>query len=218
MVATKDLAIRWRSSEPMRKDTDHYFSSTPHSPSEPFELHARVGELELTLLSDRGVFSKDRPDAGTLLLAKRARLPETGTVLDLGCGYGLLGIAAALRHPGLHLTFVDLNPRAVELARKNCERYRLAQTDFAIGDAPQVLGDRCFDAILCNPPYRAGKAMVMALLQDAALRLNPGGALWIVGRTRQGIKTLARDISSWFSEIETVDISGGYRVVRCAKG
>lgn len=202
----------------MQKDNDHYFSSAPHSPSQPFELHARVGELEVTLLSDHGVFSKDRPDPGSLLLAKRAKLPASGSVLDLGCGYGLLGIVAALNGPGLRVTFVDLNPRAVELARKNCERHRLTEVELLCGDAPQVLGERRFDAILCNPPYRAGKTAVMALLQDAAERLEPGGTLWIVGRTRQGIKTLARDISPWFAEVETVDISGGYRVIRCAAG
>jgi len=201
----------------MQKNNNHYFSSAPHSPSQPFELRARVGELEVTLLSDRGVFSKDRPDTGSLLLAKRAKLPASGSVLDLGCGYGLLGIVAALNGPGLRVTFVDLNPRAVELARRNCERYRLTGVELLCGDAPQVLGERRFDAILCNPPYRAGKAAVMALMQDAAQRLEPGGTLWIVGRTRQGIKTLARDISPWFSEVETVDISGGYRVIRCAK-
>lgn len=202
----------------MRKDSDQYFSPTPQSPSRPFEMTARIRDVELRLVSDRGVFSKDRPDPGTLLLAKRAQLPETGRVLDLGCGYGLLGLYAALQHPGLHVTFVDLNPRAVELARRNCERYRLARVELLCGDAPQVLGDRRFDAILCNPPYRAGKATVMALLENAAQRLNAGGTLWIVGRTRQGVKTLVRDISPWFSEVETVDISGGYRVIRCAVG
>jgi len=199
----------------MRHDSDHYFAAAPQSPSQPFEVVARIRDVELRLVSDRGVFSKGRPDPGTLLLAKRAELPDTGRVLDLGCGYGLLGLYAALQHPGLHVTFVDLNPRAVELARQNCERYRLTQVELLCGDAPQVLGDRRFDAILCNPPYRAGKATVLALLENAAQRLNAGGTLWIVGRTRQGVKTLARDISPWFATVETVDISGGYRVLRC---
>lgn len=202
----------------MTNDNDHYFSDEPQSPSEPFEMQARVGNIGLVLLSDRGVFSKGRPDPGTLLLAKRAKLPETGRALDLGCGYGLLGIVAALRSPGLHVTFVDINPRAVDLARQNCERNKVTRVELLCGDAPVALGDRRFDAILCNPPFRAGKVTVMALLQDAAQRLEPGGSLWMVGRTHQGVKTLARDISPWFAELETVDISSGYRVIRCTAG
>jgi 16S rRNA (guanine1207-N2)-methyltransferase len=191
----------------------HYFSAEAPLTSEPVEIALAIGELELTLFSDTGVFSKDRVDRGTLLLARTAKLPTEGTILDLGCGYGTLGIVAAMLNPQARVTYVDVNPRAVELARKNCERHQLANVELLTGDALEVLGDRTYDAILCNPPYRMGKAPVMALLSDAARRLRPGGALWIVGRTKLGVKTLARDLGALFASVKTADIKGGYRVI-----
>lgn len=193
--------------------SQHYFSADPQSSSQPVEVEVQVRGLHVRLHSDRGVFSKTHADTGTLLLARHAQLPPRGDILDLGCGYGLLGIVAALASPQASVTLVDINPRAAELARLNCRRHGVKNAEVLIGDAPTVLGDRTFDAVLCNPPYRAGKATVMALLADAARRLNPGGAVWFVGRTKQGIKTLARDVSPEFDQVETVKVKGGYRVM-----
>ena len=192
---------------------DHYFSEAPQSASDPVEIVTEVRGIRLRLQSDRGVFSKTRADPGTLLLARKVQLPERGNVLDLGCGYGLLGIVAAISCPECSVTLVDVNPRAAALARENSERYALRNVDVLSGDARLILAHRTFDAILCNPPYRAGKALVMSLLEDAAARLNPRGSLWIVGRTKQGVKTLARDLAHLFGEVETVAIKGGYRVI-----
>ncbi len=196
--------------------SDHYFSAGPESASEPVEIECEVRGVPLRLHSDRGVFSRTHPDPGTLLLARTAVLPPQGTILDLGCGYGVLGLVAAISCPGARVTLVDVNARAAALAQANCERYHLGNTEVLCGDARSVLTDRRYDTVLCNPPYRAGKATVMSLLEDAAHRLTPAGALWIVGRTKQGIKTLARDLTPLFDQVRTVEIKAGYRVIRCA--
>ncbi len=193
--------------------SDHYFSPAPVAPSEPGELEVQVRGLRLVLLSDRGVFSHAHADPGSLLLARHLRLPQAGGVLDLGCGYGLLGIVAATLCPRCHVVLVDINRRAAALAAENCRRQRLSNTEVLAGDAREVLGVRRFSCVLCNPPYRAGKVVVMALLEEGARRLEPGGTLWIVGRTKQGIKTLARDLGKGFQSGETVAIKGGYRVL-----
>lgn len=195
--------------------TDHYFSPTPPERSEPIEIAVEVRDLSFTLHSDVGVFSRRRPDTGTLLLARYAEFPAEGAILDLGCGYGLIGVLAGLLSPNARVTLVDVNPRAADLARRNCQRYAPGNTEILTGDAVEVLGDRKFDAILSNPPFHAGKPVVMALIKDAAARLNPDGVMWIVGRTHQGIKTLARDVGPWFSEVETAEIKSGFRVIRC---
>jgi len=195
--------------------TDHYFSDTPDAPSDPFEITVRIGERTLQLTSDTGVFSKTHADPGSVLLWRNATLPEDGDILDLGCGYGLVGVLAAMDHPRATVVMVDVNSRATALARLNADRYQLANIEVLTGDAREVLGDRTFDSILCNPPYRAGKSVTMPLLADAAGRLRPGGTLWVVGRTKQGIRTLARDIEPLFGSVETVDITGGYRVMAC---
>jgi 16S rRNA (guanine1207-N2)-methyltransferase len=194
---------------------DHYFSPTPPGRSEPIVIPVEVRGLSLSLHSDVGVFSRQRADTGTLLIARTAELPASGEILDLGCGYGLLGVVAAVLSPGARVTLVDVNPRAADLASRNCQRYAPANTEVLTGDALEVLGEREFDTILCNPPYRAGKAVYMTLIEDAARRLRPGGTAWLVGRTRQGVKTMARDIGPWFSAVETAEVKSGYRVLAC---
>lgn len=191
----------------------HYFSESPEAPSEPTEISVEARGIRLLLRSDRAVFSRARIDSGTLLLARAMELPERGRILDLGCGYGVLGILAAMLCPQASVVLVDINRRAADLARSNCERHKLANAEVLTGDARVALGDRVFDAVVCNPPYRAGKATTMSLLQDAARRLEAGGRLWVVGRTKQGIKTLARDLQSELDRIETVARKGGYRVI-----
>lgn len=195
--------------------TDHYFSDAPEKASEPFDISVTIGERTLTMTSDAGVFSKLHADPGSILLLRRAKLPAEGDILDLGCGYGLIGLVAAMDRPAARVVMVDVNPRATALARQNCDRYQLGNVEVLTGDARRVLGERRFDAVVCNPPYRAGKELTMSLLQDAASRLRPGGTLWIVGRTKQGIKTLAKDLAPLFHSVETVDITGGYRVLVC---
>lgn len=198
--------------------TDHYFSEEPEAPSRPHLIEVQVRGFDLRLHSDRSVFSRARADRGTLLLAAKAQLPADGDILDLGCGYGILGIVAARACPNARVTMVDVNTRATELAATNARENNAARVTILTGHAPDALGAQSFDAILCNPPYSAGKRLVMELLADAARRLRPGGSLWIVGRTKQGIKTLARDISEWFDSVETVEIKSGFRLFRCRAG
>ncbi len=195
-------------------DQDHYFSTDPSSPSEPSQIEVSVRGRRLTLHTDRGVFSRRQADKGTLLLLQYAELPDSGAILDLGCGYGLVGLVAALDRPDAGVTLVDVNSRATDLARQNCDEAGVSNVEVLTGDAPEALATRTFDSILCNPPYAAGKRVFMALLEDAAKRLNPDGSLWIVGRTKQGIKTVVRDLSPLFASAETVKIRGGYRVMR----
>ena len=192
---------------------DHYFHETPNAPSDPCEIEVDVRGLQFKLVSDRGVFSREHADTGTLLLAKTVEFPESGDILDLGCGYGLLGIVAAALCPQGQVVLVDINERAAELARANCKRLLLRNAEVLTGDARTVLGERRFDLVMCNPPYRAGKALVMGLLEDAAKRLRPGGALWLVGRTKLGIRTLGRDVTPLFDSFEMVRIKGGFRVM-----
>ncbi|NLO73536.1 MAG: class I SAM-dependent methyltransferase [candidate division WS1 bacterium] len=191
-----------------------YFAARPLSRPAPEQVRWDLPGLSLNLWTDRGVFSRGKVDRGTELLARTMALPETGAILDLGAGYGPLGLVAALRSPAAHVTLVELNERAADLARRNLTLNGVTNAEVLAGDAPSVLSDRTFDAIVTNPPLRAGKAEVMRLLTDAVRRLRPGGSLWLVIQTKQGAKTLARDLGEILAEVETVQIKGGYRVIR----
>ncbi len=197
--------------------TSHYFTAQPETPSAPRQFDVAVRGVELTLTSDRGIFSHGRGDPGSLSLAKKMELPETGDILDLGCGYGLLGLIAAKLAPAAHITLVDINERATRLAAENAAANGITNVEVLTGDAPEVLGERTFDAVLCNPPIRAGKDEVFRLLADAAARLQQGGALWLVIRTSQGAKSRIRDIAPLFANVETISRKWGYRIFKCDK-
>lgn len=191
-----------------------YFTSAPTAASKPEEILWRLPDMTVTLWTDRGVFSKGKVDRGTDLLARSMALPAEGEILDLGAGYGPLGVVAGRRSPGARVTLVEINARAAALAERNLALNGVSKAQVLVGDAPEVLGERQFDAIITNPPLRAGKVEVMRLLTDAARRLRPGGSLWFVAQTKQGVKTLARDLGEVLANVEEREIQGGFRVYR----
>jgi len=203
--------------ETTQSSTDHYFTAQSRARSRPTQFSISVRGVELTLTSDRGVFSHGQLDDGTLRLLKKMELPEAGEFLDLGCGYGVIGLAAAKLRPEARVTMVDINERATKLAADNAHANGISNVEVLTGDAPQVLGDRQFDVVLCNPPIRVGKQKLYKLIGDAAERLHPGGVLWMVIHTRQGAKSHLREVSPMFSECETVSRKWGYRIFKCTK-
>jgi len=166
----------------------------------------------LEFITDRSVFSYGKADAGSMLLIQSIPAPDGATLLDWGCGWGLLGIAAARSWPDVQVTMVDINERACALARENARRNQVANVEILCGDAVQVLGDRRFDTIVSNPPISAGRREVLRLFDDAAARLQPGGTFWMVAATRKGAKTLARLLAQRFGQVTQVRLSRGYRV------
>jgi 16S rRNA (guanine1207-N2)-methyltransferase len=199
----------------MPDQPDHYFSSNPDAPSQPASFRAEVRGFTLGLTSDAGTFSHGRIDSGSRLLAEKMQLGSARDILDLGCGWGILGIMAARITPDAHVVMVDVNPRACELAVANAAANGAANVEVLCGDAPEALGERTFDAVITNPPIRAGKAGLMRLLADAAGRLREGGSLWLVIRTDKGAKSLTRDLGQWFASVQTVEMRAGYRIVHC---
>ena len=198
-------------------ENQHYFSAQPQTASRPVRFAAVVRGFHFCLASDRGIFSHGEIDEGSRQLAETMELPPQGEVLDLGCGYGILGVVAAKASPAAHVTLVDVNERAVRLAKENLRRNSIANAEVVQGDAPVALAEREFDAIICNPPIRAGRQQMLRLIEDAAQRLRNDGTLWLVVRTDKGAKRLAQEIAAWFDQVQTVARKGGYRVLRCDK-
>ncbi len=192
--------------------SDHYFRSSPQSPSDPFEVEIRVLGTSLTLRSDRGVFSAQRLDTGSRLLAETVRAHPGETTLDLGCGIGALGILAGLAS-GAPVVFIDCNERAAALARANAARAGLGENALVVcGDGASALADESVDLVLLNPPIRAGRAVVRRLIEDAGRVLRPGGRLGMVALTRQGAETLARLVAERLGPPVLAARGSGYRV------
>lgn len=190
---------------------DHYYTANPTSAHDERAIEIEALGSWLRFTTDAGVFSRDGLDRGTEVLLN-ALPPLQGRVLDLGCGWGAVGVALGKRYPALDIVMTDVNARAVELARRNAEANRV-RAQVVQGDGFASV-EGAFDAIITNPPIRAGKAVVYGLFAEARDRLNPGGALYVVIRKQQGAPSALNFLRETFGSAEVVDRGSGFHVIR----
>jgi len=133
----------------------------------------------------------------------------------MGCGYGFLGIAAALRFPGIRLTMADINERAVALAKENARTHKIGCTVLQ-GDGFSCV-EGLYDFILINPPIRAGKAVYYAWFEQAHAALKEGGRMIIVMHKKHGALSAAAHLRTFFTQVDTLDKSAGYHVFSATK-
>lgn len=191
---------------------EHYFTSRPTSESDPREIVAQLRGKDYRFVTEAGVFSRSKVDRGTRLLIDALPIPSQGRMLDLGCGYGPVGIVAAREQPGLEVVMVDINQRAVELARINAGLNDVPGVDIRHGEGFSMVPERDFTLIASNPPIRAGKQVIYPLLANAKDHLLPNGTLYVVIRTKQGASSLERHLTTIYSRVDTIAKGGGYRV------
>jgi 16S rRNA (guanine1207-N2)-methyltransferase len=166
----------------------------------------------LTFETDAGVFSRDGLDKGTELLLHA--LPDlNGDVLDMGCGWGAVGISVASAYSGVRVTMADINQRAVELSQKNVRRNGVAARVLE-SDGFSDLGGEKFSCILTNPPIRAGKQVIYGLFAQSAEHLLPGGSLYLVIRKQQGAPSALSYLDAVFKKTQVVKRGGGFWVIR----
>jgi len=192
--------------------TAHYFSPNPPPAGRTRTIVYRQGGREFTFRTAAGVFSRSGVDAGSRLLLEAIDLGGAERILDLGCGYGVLGIVAAARAPQARVVLVDINPRAVALAEENIARNAVPNVEARCGDGCAPVAGERFDVILYNPPIRAGRQVVLRLLREARACLTPGGRLYLVARTNQGALTLGRLAGEIFARVAEIERGSGFRV------
>jgi 16S rRNA (guanine1207-N2)-methyltransferase len=194
---------------------DHYYSSKPVSKSDVREVQAELRGQSFLFLTDHGVFSKKGVDFGSRLLIETVSLHNEKSILDLGCGYGPIGISIAKTHPNVTVVMVDVNERAVELSQKNAKRNQVDhQIESFVSDGFAKISDRKFDAILFNPPIRIGKSKIYSLFVEAKQHLNANGSLWIVIRKQQGAKSAKAELEQLFPTVELVTQKKSYCIIR----
>lgn len=197
----------------------HYFSSGSPDLVDPAEIEVTLRGRRVTVTTDRGVFSGDRLDPGTAVLLETVPDPPSGTLLDLGCGWGPIAIALAQASPAARVLAVDVNPRALTLTARNA-----AATGCAVEVAdPEALlaaePDLVLDALWSNPPIRIGKEPLHAMLRTWLPRLRPdGGAAHLVVSKNLGADSLAR----WVTDdlglvVEKIASRKGFRVLRVSR-
>ncbi|WP_017569107.1 class I SAM-dependent methyltransferase [Nocardiopsis halotolerans] len=207
----------------------HYFDSDPGAASRPSTADLVLPDLHLRLHTDRGVFSPDKVDLGTRVLLETVPAPPAdGHLLDLGCGYGPISLTMASRAPGARVVGVDVNARAVGLARRNAAEHRLDNARFAVVEAggepapDQGAGDGApsardllgpFDAVWSNPPIRVGKEVLHAMLRTWLGRLAPEGVAHLVVQRHLGADSLQKWLDTQGLPAERVASRAGFRVL-----
>ena len=195
---------------------DHYYTRVPQSESKPVGCEFTYRGIPLTFQTDAGVFSKGEVDTGTRLLLEALPEEMTGDILDLGCGWGVIGISIARKWPETRVTMADVNTRALDLSRENAKRNK-AEVICIESDGMAAVAGQTFDAVVTNPPIRAGKQVIYQMFADAAKSLKPGGALYLVIRKQQGAESCMKYLQTLYGSVEKLDKSGGFWVLKAMK-
>ena len=197
---------------------EHYSTPKPTSRRRPADWTVEIRGLRLRLRTDAGVFARGGLDRGTELLLRALELGSCELILDLGCGYGALGIAAAKLSEGGHVVLTDINERAAALAEANLRANGTTNAEVRVGDLYEPVRGLAFDHIVCNPPIRAGRAVVDRIVAEAPAHLLDGGRIWLVARTRQGADALRERMRRVFGNAQVVKRGSGYKVLCSVKG
>jgi 16S rRNA (guanine1207-N2)-methyltransferase len=198
--------------------SEHYYSRTQNTASEPQYWDYTLKETHFRFKTDNGVFSKREVDFGSKLLIETFAMPETkGDILDVGCGYGPIGLAVAKCWPERMVHMVDVNLRAIGLAKDNSELNGISNVKIYESDRLNAVRNLRFAAILTNPPIRAGKKTVHYIYEESFDCLLPGGELWVVIQKKQGAPSTIDKLSELFSEVETVIKKKGYYIIKAVR-
>ncbi|MGQ0551182.1 MAG: YlxM family DNA-binding protein [Armatimonadota bacterium] len=216
--AEKANRTRREEKRPERAQPEHYSTPVPVSRLRPRTLQATLRGRPWVFEVASGVFAHRGVDAGTRVLIETMRIDAHDRVLDLGCGYGPIGLVAASLAPKGGAMLIEINRRAAALARANVDRCTLRNVRVLVGDGAAAIRSGALDVVVMNPPIRQGRGVVLRLIDDARRILRPGGRLYFVARTAQGAKTLARLAGERFGHVRKIRTSAGYRVYEAIRG
>lgn len=194
--------------------SDHYYARTPG-----VEHNRQLHETELRgyrfkFMTDAGVFSKTGVDYGSRVLIDALEIQDNASVLDVGCGYGPIGLTAARLAPNGYVTMIDINERAIELAKENAKLNGIHNITAIQSDVYESVQQNRYDVIVTNPPIRAGKAVVHRIFEEGYQLLKPGGSMWVVIQKKQGAPSAEAKLDELFGNVEEVTKDKGYRIFR----
>lgn len=198
--------------------SQHYYSKNPQTKSKPQEWTYTLRGETFRFQTDSGVFSKNEIDFGSRLLIEAFDEPAIeGPILDVGCGYGPIGMAIANAFPQRHVHMVDINARAIELAQKNTVLNGVENVSVYESDGLSSVEQQGFGAILTNPPIRAGKETIFRFYDEAYTKLAASGSLWVVIQKKQGAPSTQEKLQELFGEVRVVDKKKGYFIFEARK-
>ena len=194
--------------------TNMYYEKNPKADHDIHELRVRLLDTPMTFLTDAGVFSKRMVDYGSQVLLNTLDLEPDKTLLDVGCGYGPLGLTLG-KVFGVQATLIDINSRALDLARANAEKNQVKARIFQSNIYEEVEGN--FDYIVSNPPIRAGKSVVHEIIKGAFRHLEDQGSLTIVIQKKQGAPSAKAKMEEVFGNCQILKKDKGYYILESVK-
>lgn len=191
----------------------HYYVNDKQLDSEERIIEYTFRGMKVSLFSDLGVFSKTRVDFGTnVLLNNLPIFPSGSRILDVGCGYGIIGIAIAKSCPDAIVDMIDINQRAVELVKKSIKHNKVFNAHVYPSDLFAAVKEK-YDFIITNPPIRTGKVIIYQIITDSIKYLHDQGMFWAVIQKKQGAASFITKMEEVYGNAERVSHESGYNVV-----
>ena len=196
----------------------HYFDQNPEISSQIREISFTLFGKTYTYYTDNGVFSKSRIDEGSYIFLKiLLPLQLSGRILDLGCGYGPIGLTIAQESQEARVDLADINSRALALASKSGERLNLNnRVTFLHSDIFEKI-EGPYDSIVVNPPIRAGKIVTYSMYSGSRQYLIDGGSLYVVIRKKQGAESAFKYLETIFENVSVLHKEKGYWIIKATK-
>ncbi|WP_019228368.1 class I SAM-dependent methyltransferase [Sedimentibacter sp. B4] len=199
---------------------EQYFTKNPTTQKEIYKFDWNLGKDKFYFYTSNSVFSKNGVDFGSMLLVEtviKENANFKGNILDLGCGYGPIGVMLAKLIENANVTMSDVNERALELAKMNAEENKVKTRVKTLSSSAFENINENFDMIVTNPPIRAGKDVVFSFYEGAYEHLNKGGHLYVVIQKKQGAPSTKEKLESLFGNCETAEKKSGYFIFRAEK-
>ena len=196
--------------------SNQYFENNTNLKSDERVIKYYFKKETLEFISDAGVFSKGGIDFGSSLLLKTLEINNELNILDVGCGYGTIGITIGKVNPKVHIDMVDVNLRAIELAKRNAINNGVTNVTIFESNIYENVTNT-YDMIVTNPPIRAGKMVVHGILLGGYDRLNSGGSLWCVIQKKQGASSAIKALEGKYAKVEVINKDKLYYIIKATK-
>ena len=198
--------------------SDHYYSRKPQTESKPRHWNFTLLGHNFRFETDAGVFSKSEVDFGSRVLIDVFEAPNLeGAILDIGCGYGPIGLSIAKANEGRTVHLVDVNTRAIQLAEKNAAANGIQNVRIYESDGLSAVDTANFAAIITNPPIRAGKETIFRFYKESYEKLISKGELWVVIQKKQGAPSTFSFLEEIFGQVDVVEKARGYWIIKATK-
>lgn len=195
----------------------HYYTTDNNLTSNIREIEYTYRGNIIKYFVDNGVFSKDRVDFGTnVLLQNLPIFKDNSKVLDVGCGYGAIGLPIAKSNKTLFVEMIDVNLRAIELVKDNLKVNKIFNVKVYESNLYENVNSM-FDYIISNPPIRAGKKVVFGVVDQGYEHLNDGGEIYVVIQKKQGAPSLLKEMENVFGNAEIIAKESGYFIIKSKK-